>query len=324
MFRFTLFTPNYPPWVTGALISLALAACGGGKPKDVVSTDQSHRPAPAVQVIPAGGPVTRVPAPEVPRVVSYEEAESVYQAGKYAEAKQLFARYTESKPENAWGHYMLGLASWKSGDPAGAERAFERALAEDPQHVKSLLNSSRVLLELGRAHEALERVNTARTLDSTSSEPLRLLARVQQQLGQLDSAVTSYRRALILDQQDVWAMNNLGMLYLEQKQPELALGPLARAVELKPTSPVFQNNLGIVLELTGHLNEAKLAYAAAVQADSGYAKAVTNAKRTAEIVASPLSEISVKEQAELFRQSVRMWKESPIAPAPPPPVGREG
>ena len=30
----------------------------------------------------------------------------------------------ESRPENAWGHYMLGLAAWRSGDLTGAERAF--------------------------------------------------------------------------------------------------------------------------------------------------------------------------------------------------------
>jgi Flp pilus assembly protein TadD len=248
--------------------------------------------------------------------VTFDQAESAFQEGKYSEAVDLFSGYVVTKPENAWGHYMLGLSSWKSGDLVGAERAFGRALEQDPQHVKSLLNSSRVLLELGRAHEAIERITAARALDSTSSEPIRLLARAQQQLGQVDSAITTYRRALILDEQDVWAMNNLGMLYVEMKQVELALGPLARAVELKPTSPVFQNNLGMVLELTGHINDAKRAYAAAVQADSGYAKGVANAKRTAEIVDAPLAGVNLKEQAELFRQAVRMWKESSIAPVP--------
>jgi Flp pilus assembly protein TadD len=82
--------------------------------------------------------------------VSYEEADSAFRAGRYDEAARLFARYTEGKPENPFGHYMLGLSAWKSRDHTGAEAAFERALALDPDHVKSYLNLARVLLEVGR------------------------------------------------------------------------------------------------------------------------------------------------------------------------------
>ena len=68
----------------------------------------------------------------------------------------MFEAYSESKPDNAWGHYMLGLSAWKTGDHSRALEAFDAALRLDPTHRKSLLNSARVLLETSRPKDALE------------------------------------------------------------------------------------------------------------------------------------------------------------------------
>src|ERR1043165_2714697 len=248
----------------------------------------------------------------VPRAARYEDAEAEFKAGNYTGAKELFKSYAESKPGNVFGWYMRGLSSWKSGDLNGAVEAFDTALARDPKHVKSLLNSARVLMDLGRDSEALERVNTARSLDSTSAEGIRLLARAQHRLGHIDEAVSAYREALIRDENDVWAMNNLGMLYIEQQNPQSALGPLARAVQLRPASPIFQNNLGMALELTGHLAEARSAYDDAVKAESTYAKAQANAKRLGDVQVESAGRVGVdvKDFAEEFRQQIKLWKDS--------------
>ena len=77
-----------------------------------------------------------------------------YKAGKYGEATEVFEQYTVEKPDNAWGHFMLGLSASKGGDPAKAEKAFEEAIRIDPKHVKSLLNLSRVLIDKGRFDDA--------------------------------------------------------------------------------------------------------------------------------------------------------------------------
>lgn len=312
MTRTALIPDHRPRWLAASLVTLALAACGGKDGPETVSNDAVQAPVSSTPMVPASvTPTTRDTAPAVPAVVSYDDAEAVYQSGNYAEAKALFAGYVESKPENPWGWYMLGLSAWKSGDLSGADRAFDHALKRDPAHVKSLLNSARVLLELGRGAEALERVTTARTLDSASTEALRLLARVQHAKGETDSAVKTYRQALVLDERDVWAMNNLGVLYIEQNDAESAVAPLARAVQLRPTSPVFQNNLGMALELTGHLAEAKVAYDNALKADSTFVKAQRNARRLGEMIIDPTTpSINVSEFAELFRQYIRMWRDS--------------
>jgi predicted Zn-dependent protease len=49
-------------------------------------------------------------------VPSYADAERAFHRGRYEEAASMFEAYSESEPDNAWGHYMLGLAAWKTGD----------------------------------------------------------------------------------------------------------------------------------------------------------------------------------------------------------------
>jgi Tfp pilus assembly protein PilF len=98
-------------------------------------------------------------------------------------------------------------------------------------------------------------------------------ARVESALGRRDSAEASYRVALSIDPTDSWSMNNLGLLLIDEGRYEEALQPLARAVELRPESPAFANNLGVALERTGHAGSAAIAYQSALAADSTYAKA---------------------------------------------------
>lgn len=253
----------------------------------------------------SGGEVTPVPsAPVMP--VRYEEGELAFQEKRYAEAKEKFTSYVEQRPENPWGHYMLGLSAWKSGDRLVAESAFVSALERDPRHVKSLLNLTRVLLEDGRPREARERVTTALTLDSTSSEVHRLMGRVYSELKQHNEAIVSYRMALSLDPTDVWSMNNMALILIQQDRHDEALPALARATQLEPDVPVFQNNLGIALERSGRFTLAAQAYGAAVAADSGYQKAVMSLARVQSLKDDPaLVPIELGSLAEAFDRGVR-------------------
>jgi tetratricopeptide (TPR) repeat protein len=295
----------------GVAASLALAGCDRDESPAIPVAPETAAPA---TVLPAGG---LPPRSTEGLVATFEEAESVYRAGQFAEATGLFESYVGSKPENPRGHYMLGLSAWKSGDLERAASAFNRAIGLDSTHVKSYLNLGRVLLALDRDQEALELAVTVLDIDSTSAEGLRLLARAQHGLGEVDAAIDTYRHALVANDQEVWTMNNLGVLYLEEGDPEAALAPLARAVQLRGTAPVFQNNLGMALERAGFPVAAKRAYEAAVRADSTYIKAVKNRERLSAVAvdSTTVEKVDLNELAELFRQQVKMWRDTDARPA---------
>jgi superkiller protein 3 len=256
------------------------------------------------------GTVIETTAATVP--VSYVDAEAAYTARKYTEAAELFGSYTRANPENPWGHYMHGLSSWKAGDPEQAMISFDEALRIDPQHRKSLLNSARVLLDTGRPREALERVDRAMSLEPLSAEGLRLQGRARYELKQIPEAIDAYQQAIALDERDVWAMNNLGLIYIQQDRSDSALPVLARAVELRRDSPVFQNNLGTALERTGHYAAAKTAYESALAADSTYGKASASLARVTPLAGGDTTVVDLSTLVADFHAEVGRWQEAAV------------
>ncbi len=287
------------------LFPLAAVACGHDT-KPTTTTVAGAR-TPEVHAVAA---VTGTPA-EAPVVVTYADGDAAYRTGHYSEAARLFTSYAERHPGNVTAQYMAGLASWKQGDLKAAAVAFDRALAIDSTHLKTLLNSSRVLIELGRTDDALDRINTVIGIDSSSGIARRLQGRVLEAKGDFEGAIDAYQQALLNEERDVWAMNNLGLLYIQLGRPEEALAPLARAVELKENAPVFQNNLGIALEETGHYAKATEAFSAALDADSTYAKSAVNLARVQGRADSTGSTpITLSGLAQSFQLQIRMLKDS--------------
>lgn len=314
---------------TIALAALALAACDVPGRREQTVTIEAAPAEPTVTL--AGGlppkvaPDTPVPpsAPASPAVpTNAAEARIALNSGRSDLASTFFSTFVSDNPSNGWGHYMLGISLHRKGDFKGAVKAFDRSLELDSTNAKTLFNTGRALLALGRDHEAFERIDAGRLLDSTSADGLRLLARAHAKLGNIDGALETYRQALVIDGDDVWTLNNLGVLYLDQGQPESALGPLARAVVLKGSAPVFQNNLGMALERTGHTYSARLAYQRAVDADPSYAKAKRNLDRLTLIVtdSNPSDGVVIEDHAENFRLQIEMWKVEPVANDSVPPT----
>jgi tetratricopeptide (TPR) repeat protein len=318
-------------WTALAVVPFALAACGGDKADArpvagvtsvTTSTPNRTQPTPPHKsvVIPAANVETPVTAPtgvDVSMPATYENADAVYKSGHYPEAAEMFERYVETKPNNSFGFYMLGLSSWKAGDFDRAHEAFKKSIDIDPAFAKSYFNDARVLLDLKRSPEALAQIEQGLSIDSTSADGWRLKARAQAAGGNFDGAMQTYRDLLVRNDEDLWGLNNLGVLLLDSGDYEGALGPLARSVQLKPTAPIFQNNFGMALERSGYMVAALHHYQEAVRDDSGYTKAVKNAERLSAIVTDSTlqDEVTVQELAETFRQKVEMWKQT-VTPAP--------
>jgi Flp pilus assembly protein TadD len=105
-------------------------------------------------------------------------------------------------------------------------------------------------------------------------------------------------------------MNNLGLIYIQQGRSDEALPPLARAVELRDNAPVFQNNLGMALEGSGHLAAARRAYAAALEADSSYSKASASLVRLGGPVdpADTAGTVDLASKSKEFQAQVESWR----------------
>ena len=276
--------------VTAVLLLAAFAAAGcsnRGEPVQAKAESRASVPPKPVATRGESLPLTTageagvVPSatPKITGPVSFADGQAAYQARKYSDATAMFEHYTGQRPANPWGHYMLGLSAWKSGDLAKSEEAFEKALSIDPLHVKSLVNLSRVFIEEKRYDDALDRLTAAAEINPESTEVFRLLGRTYVAQGKTGEAMDAYRRAIEIDTFDAWSMNNLGLLLVETKRADEALPLLVKAVELRQAVPAFHNNLGMALEHTGRFKAAAETYKAALTVDPGYDKAKRNLAR---------------------------------------------
>ncbi|HMG18441.1 MAG TPA: tetratricopeptide repeat protein [Gemmatimonadales bacterium] len=293
--------------IVGTVVAAyAFAACGDRSPDQAAA---GERVAPSsVSTTPVSSVSNELPPRVISGPVTFEIADSAYRDRRYDDAAALFKTYTEGRPTNPWGFYMLGLAAWKSGDRAQAESAFVQALTLDSTHVKSHLNLSRVLLETEQPESALVHIETAMQLDSTSSEPLRLQGRAFEALDKTDDAIVAYQRAIVKSDSDVWAMNNLGALYIRLERFEDAIGPLARAIELEDKVATFHNNLGMALELTGRFAAAIEQYRAALAIEGTYGKAVSNLQRVETVKQDPsVTPVDLTERSKQFQEEIGRW-----------------
>ena len=276
--------------IKAVLLVAAIATIGCSKQEgktssttsDATKTKGALAPVESVVGTSADEAVTPIAVP-----ASFADGQAAYQARKYSDAAAIFEAYTERRPGNAWGYYMLGLSAWKTGDFPKSEMAFEKALTIDPRHVKSLVNLSRVFIDQKRYDDAIERLTRAAEIDPESAEVHRLLGRTYHAQGQTEDAVDAYRRAIELNERDAWSMNNLGLVFIESGKPEEALPLLAEAVELRKEVPEFHNNFGMALEHTGRFKAAATAYSGALAADPGYDKAKQNLARVEAVKSGP-------------------------------------
>jgi Flp pilus assembly protein TadD len=247
--------------------------------------------------------------PEITGPVTFDEARQVFDQGRFQEATILFESYSEEKPTNPWGHYMVGLSALKSGEYEVAEHAFLTVLELDSTHVKGLRNLARVYLETERPQDAISVLDRAVTVDSVSGETHRLLGRAYGRLGDEDRSIDEYHRAIVLDDEDAWSMNNLGLTLIRLERFEEALGPLARAVELRTDQAAFYNNLGIALERSGHFSLAAEEYRTALELDNEYGKAqVSLARVDGKPDRSGVTPVELTVLAQEFVEEVDKWR----------------
>ena len=82
-----------------------------------------------------------------------------------------------------------GCRRGRAAIPPKAEKAFEEALRIDPNHLKSLVNLSRVLIEQKRFDDAIDKLTHAGEIDPNSAEVHRLLGRAYHAQGKIEDAV---------------------------------------------------------------------------------------------------------------------------------------
>jgi Flp pilus assembly protein TadD len=144
-----------------------------------------------------------------------------------------------SPPGNE-GAAMAGVRD-EAQDPAGGRAhgsSGAGATAEKAAQVSLLIGKGQVLLNLGRAEEALDCFDRAASLDPTNAETLVKRGMALEKLQKMEEAVSSYNRAIAADNSMTLAYLYKGAACNRLQRFREALECYEKALEIAPTKPV--------------------------------------------------------------------------------------
>jgi len=141
-----------------------------------------------------------------------------------------------------------------------AERSAREILASDPTDIEAMLVVAIVRVnnnDLALAEAILRQILQ---LNPRSFDANFWLSAVLRRLGQLPEALEMGQRAVMQDDKNEHALNQLGMCFLDMNRAEDAFTSFRRAIQLAPTVGPFYDNVGRALQLLGRHTDAIAAF----------------------------------------------------------------
>jgi tetratricopeptide (TPR) repeat protein len=200
-----------------------------------------------------------------------EFANVLYKRSDFKEARMVFKRLTELKPERIEAWNNLGILELSSGNPEEANRAFRKVLEFEPHNAGALCNTGNYFAEKGDAalaatyferaiearhdfteawynlgnsymslsqfKEAKEAFEKAIYYDGFFGSAYKNLGFVCEQLDDCDGALECYAKAASLNKADAGIQVNMSGIYMRREEYDKALECGKRAASLAPGEP---------------------------------------------------------------------------------------
>lgn len=165
---------------------------------------------------------------------------------------------------------LLGLCYGLVDQPERALEAFDRALDLNPHYVEALMNRGVVLASVGRADEALEAFDAARSSGGSApggelprhhaaglANQHAALGEAYAEAGRLPEAIVQYQRALELGPAFHDLRYRLGQFLVEAGRTLEARDAFGAVVQARPHSPDPRSAFGLACYLSGDSQTAR-------------------------------------------------------------------
>lgn len=188
----------------------------------------------------------------------------------------------------------------REGRDGEAERAYRRALDEDPRSFRALNNLGVLLEQRGRLDEAADCYRKALEIEPGSAWLHYNLAHVLHRQDRLLEAQREYRRALDADPEMASAWFNLANVLYRQGRLDSAESAYEHVLAIVPGLPAALDRLGDVLFDLGRFEEAQARYEQAAEIEPASAAAHFKLAKTLDVRGQP------ERALECFRRSLEL------------------
>ncbi|MEG4455093.1 tetratricopeptide repeat protein [Microcoleus sp. N9_A1] len=201
-----------------------------------------------------------------------KQAEAYYAQGKFEEAIAECKRAIEIQPNAAFAYKIAGNATQAMGKAEAARYWYAQALEIEPDFAEVYANLGSIYAQQKQWQKSIECYQKAIKIKPNLASPYRNLARVFLQSGQPQAGAECWYEALTLDIN--WAKPDehftLGNTLLELGQLDRAISCYRRAIQLQPSYADAYHNLGEVLSVMGQCEEAIAAYQKAIDLNPSF------------------------------------------------------
>ena len=144
-----------------------------------------------------------------------------YKKGNFSEAAAAFEKYLGLRPNDSEAHVNLGLTYEKLGtaDKSEAEYATALSLDGNPSAAFSL---AKLAYEQNKLEPALEYIQKAIEKNAKSAAYYNLQGVILNQMHRYADALPSFETALALAPDDIYVTINLGIAFINNKEPAKA------------------------------------------------------------------------------------------------------
>jgi len=151
----------------------------------------------------------------------------------------LWTDVVRKSPNNARGHYSLGLAYQNLEHTDflflnDAIREYEAAIALNPNYARAHNALGNLYKDLGRVDEQIQEYKIALTINPDFAEAHFNLGNLYKDLGRVDEQIQEYKIALTINPDFAEAHYNLGVAYVEQGRLSEAIHEFEQALQIKP------------------------------------------------------------------------------------------
>ncbi len=169
---------------------------------------------------------------------------------EYMRALYYFKELVRQNPDNPYLHSNMAYLMFKLEDYDGAIQEYQAAVSfgTDPVWTSTVAQTlGTIYYQIRRdVDSAIGMFQMAYQLDSTNLECMVMLADLYMEQGNLEAAASAYRHILQYEPDNAECHSYLGYLLWQMDQNDEAEMAYLKALELDPRNPVALNNLGVI------------------------------------------------------------------------------